>query len=216
MNFFFDVTEFIRPPGFPDSRFDIELQLLQTGVTAIAGVDEAGRGPLAGPVVSAAVILDPGNLNWDLNDSKKIPEQKRVLLADWIRSNAVEYSLGEASVEEIDRMNILQATVLSMKRALSGLKTHPGFTLVDGNYGIPGRVNTKAVVKGDARSLSISAASILAKVTRDEIMNRLDREFPLYGFSRNKGYGTEDHRKALVLYGQSPHHRKSFRLKSNP
>lgn len=216
MNSFFDINDFTRPTGFPDSRFDLELSLIKSGKKAVAGVDEAGRGPLAGPVVSAAVILDPENLNWSLNDSKKLSESQRNDLFLWIKTNAVSFGIGMASVEEIDRLNILQATVLSMNRAIENLSTKPNFILVDGNYGIPGRPNVKAVVKGDALSLSISAASIFAKVTRDQIMTDLHRKFPVYGFNRNKGYGTLEHRKAMKTHGQSPHHRKTFKLKSDP
>ncbi len=177
----------------------------------IAGVDEAGRGPLCGPVVAAAVILDPGRSIAGLNDSKKLSAQRRALLFGQILFEA-QVGVGQASVEEIDEMNILRASHLAMERAVAGLGIRPDHLLIDGNL-IPGgiTVSAEAIVKGDARSLSISAASIVAKVTRDRIMVDLAQQHPGYGWEKNAGYPTKDHLAALVRLGVTPCHRRSFR-----
>lgn len=176
----------------------------------LAGVDEAGRGPLAGPVTAAAVILDPARPIPGLDDSKKLSEKKRDALEPLIRERALAFCVASASVGEIDEMNILQATLLAMRRAVAGLPLAAQAVVVDGNkvteFGVP----AEAVVGGDARVPAISAASILAKVARDREMLALDAQFPGYGFAQHKGYGTAAHLAALARLGASPHHRRSF------
>jgi ribonuclease HII len=176
----------------------------------IAGVDEAGRGPLAGPVVAAAVILDDLNPIKGLADSKKLTALKRDKLYDEIRAKALCCSIAEASVEEIDALNILQATMLAMRRAVEGLRLKPNKVLVDGNRLPVLDVLAEAIVKGDSKVQAISAASILAKVTRDRWCEQIDHEYPAYGFAKHKGYGTEAHMQALKTHGATPWHRKSF------
>ena len=176
----------------------------------VAGVDEAGRGPLAGPVVAAAVILDDLHPIAGLADSKKLSPAKRERLYDEIRAKALCCSVAEASVEEIDRLNILQATLLAMRRAVEGLRLKPAKVLVDGNRLPPLPMLAEAIVKGDSKVAAISAASILAKVTRDRWCAQYHAEFPAYGFDGHKGYGTAEHLAALRLHGPCPQHRKSF------
>ena len=176
----------------------------------VAGVDEAGRGPLAGPVVAAAVILDDLHPIAGLNDSKKLSASRREALFDEIRAKALCCSVAEASVEEIDRLNILQATLLAMRRAVQGLRLKPAKVLVDGNRLPPLEVLAEAIVGGDAKVAAISAASILAKVTRDRQLVELHARHPEYGFDRHKGYGTAEHLRALHTLGPLPEHRKSF------
>ena len=176
----------------------------------MAGVDEAGRGPLAGPVVAAAVILDDLNPIAGLADSKKLTALRREKLYDEIRAKALCCSIAEASVEEIDTLNILQATMLAMRRAVEGLRLKPAKVLVDGNRLPVLDVLAEAIVKGDAKVPAISAASILAKVHRDRWCADYDREFPQYGFAGHKGYGTAVHMAALREHGACPQHRKSF------
>lgn len=177
----------------------------------ICGVDEAGRGPLAGPVYAAAVILSPDHPIEGLNDSKKLSEKKREILYDQIIENAVDYCIASASVAEIEELNILGATYLAMTRAVNGLKTKPALALVDGNRTPPALdIAVKTVVKGDALSESIAAASILAKVARDRVLVKMDALYPQYGFAVHKGYGTAAHTAALREYGPCPEHRPSF------
>jgi ribonuclease HII len=176
----------------------------------IAGVDEAGRGPLAGPVVAAAVVLDPGDAIDGLRDSKQLTAARRERLARIIRERAFAWSLGRADADDIDRMNILQATLLAMARAVAGLPTPPAHVLVDGTHCPKLPCSVEAVVGGDRRIASISAASILAKVTRDAEMVALDGRYPQYGFKRHKGYPTVEHREALREHGPCPFHRRSF------
>ena len=176
----------------------------------IAGVDEAGRGPLAGAVFAAAVILDPINPVEGLDDSKKLSEKRRIALEQEIKGKALFWSISTASVEEIDRLNILHATMLAMKRAVESLQTNPELVRVDGNRLPDICFPAEAVIGGDAIHEEISAASILAKQARDRYMTTLSQEFPDYGFDRHKGYPTEFHINALDLYGVTPHHRKSF------
>ena len=176
----------------------------------VCGIDEAGRGPLAGPVVAAADILDPAKPIAGLNDSKKLSEKKRVLLADLIRQNALAWCVAEASVEEIDRLNILQATLLAMQRAVAGLAVRPESALVDGNRCPRLEIPAEAVVKGDGKIASIAAASILAKTVRDAGMLTLHAQYPQYGFDRHMGYPTAAHFAALQAHGASPVHRRSF------
>ena len=176
----------------------------------IAGIDEVGRGPLAGPVIAAAVILDRKNIPEGINDSKKIPKAKRILLAEKIKENSI-YAYGAASEIEIDEINVLQASLLAMKRASDRLSVVPKTTLIDGNFKPDIKNNTISIIKGDSKSVSIAAASILAKVYRDEIMLKYSKQFPEYGFQTNSGYGTKEHLSALKNYGITPIHRKSFK-----
>ena len=181
----------------------------------IAGVDEVGRGPLVGDVVTAAVILDPDNPIEGLMDSKKLSEKKRQLLAEKIKQNAIAYAIGRATPEEIDTLNILHATMLAMQRAVDGLAVTPDFVLVDGNrcpsFGAQGDIPSLAVVKGDDRVSEISAASILAKVVRDEEMIALDALHPEYGFAKHKGYPTKAHLENIIIHGVLDCYRQSFK-----
>ena len=177
----------------------------------VCGVDEAGRGPLAGSVVAAAVILDPDHPIVGLADSKKLSAKVRERLAQEIRTHALAWAIGEASVEEIDQINILQATFLAMRRAIEGLSLVPAHALIDGNRVPPGLIcSAEAIVKGDAKEPAISAASILAKTHRDAQLLELDRLYPQYGFARHMGYPTAAHFAALRQYGASPVHRRTF------
>jgi ribonuclease HII len=191
--------------------FAHEAELAARGFAKIAGVDEAGRGPLAGPVVAAAVILPPDFRAEGLNDSKKLtPSARRRLFATLTTTREVVFGLGRAEVEEIDQLNILRATHLAMRRAVDALAVRPDCLLIDGLPVPDLPIASTALVRGDALSLSIAAASILAKVSRDEAMEALDREYPAYEFARHKGYGTALHLKALAKYGPCPAHRRSF------
>jgi ribonuclease HII len=176
----------------------------------VCGIDEAGRGPLAGPVVAAAVILDPARPIPGLNDSKKLSEKKRDELAGQIREHALAWAVAEASVEEIDRLNILHATMLAMQRAVAGLSVSPERAMVDGNRCPTLPIPAEAVVKGDGKIASIAAASILAKTVRDAGMLALHAQYPMYGFNRHMGYPTAAHCAALEAHGASPVHRRSF------
>lgn len=178
--------------------------------TLVAGVDEVGRGPLCGPVVTAAVILDPNKPIIGLNDSKKLSENKRNLLFDEIKQKALAWSIARAEVSEIDEINILQATLLAMKRAIEGLSIEPKLALIDGNKCPNTSVPCKAVVQGDSSVPAIAAASILAKVSRDREMIALDQTFPGYGLAAHKGYPTPAHLAALKQLGPTPIHRRSF------
>lgn len=191
---------------FPD--FSRETQLGNN----VAGIDEAGRAPLAGPVVAAAVILSPDHVPDGINDSKKLSVKKREQLFEEIKDSAIAYSIALASVNEIDDINILHASMLAMQRAVSTLPSPASYALIDGNrlppdLPCPG----EPIVKGDSRSLSIAAASILAKVTRDRIMAELSQDFPYYGWERNAGYPVKYHLEALRIHGVTQHHRRSFR-----
>lgn len=176
----------------------------------ICGVDEAGRGPLAGDVYAAAVVLDDGTVIEGLNDSKKLSEKKREELFDIIKEKAKAYCIAVASVEEIDMLNILQATMLAMKRAVDGLEIKPDYALIDGNKLPTLECDAEFVIKGDAKSASIAAASVLAKVARDRYMKKLAEEYPQYGFEQHKGYGTKLHYEKLHEHGISEIHRKTF------
>lgn len=188
-----------------------ENRLKERGFKAIAGVDEAGRGPLAGPVVAAAVILPEGALFENLNDSKKLsPEERGRLYDDIVHCEGIKYGIGIIDGEIIDKINILQATFKAMKEAIGNLPIKPDFLLIDGNQLPFVTANALAIVEGDALSVSIAAASILAKVTRDRIMEKLDETFPEYGFKQHKGYATEQHLKAIEKWGPCAMHRKSF------
>lgn len=192
-----------------DPQFDQNFRDACGGI--VCGVDEAGRGPLAGPVYAAAVVLSPDRPIEGLNDSKKLSEKKREALYDLIIERAESYCIASASVEEIEKYNILGATYLAMTRAVQGLSVQPQLALIDGNR-IPPQLNGRAqtVIKGDAQSESIAAASILAKVTRDRLLVELDARYPQYGFAAHKGYGTAAHTAALLEYGPCPEHRPSF------
>lgn len=183
---------------------------LHWGPLGLCGVDEAGRGPLAGPVVAAAVMLDPARRIEGLRDSKKLSALARERLADEIRQRAAAWCVAEASVEEIDRLNILQATLLAMQRAVAGLQLSPDEVWVDGNRCPTWGWRSQAVVKGDDKVASIAAASILAKTSRDQFMCTLHQDYPAYGFARHMGYGTAIHLAALQAHGACPHHRRSF------
>ncbi|PUE47043.1 ribonuclease HII [Limnohabitans sp. 2KL-1] len=184
---------------------------LNFGVSGLAaGVDEAGRGPLAGPVVAAAVILDDLNPISGLNDSKKLTAKRRERLFDDIRARALCFSIAQATVEEIDQLNILQATMLAMKRAVEGLRLRPQIVLVDGNRLPALDIRAEAIVQGDALVAAISAASILAKVHRDRLCNLMHERYPVYGFDQHKGYGTAQHLAALQAHGPADCHRKTF------
>lgn len=176
----------------------------------ICGIDEAGRGPLAGDVYAAAVILDPCNPIEGINDSKKLSEKKREILFEEICKKAKAYCIATASVEEIESINILNAAMLAMKRAAEGLGIIPGYALVDGNRMPDLTVPAQTIIKGDANSASIAAASILAKVARDRELRELDKLYPEYGFAKHKGYGTKAHCEAILAHGPSPVHRMSF------
>ncbi|GLQ05701.1 ribonuclease HII [Sneathiella chinensis] len=186
---------------------DLSLENEETGL--VAGIDEVGRGPFAGPVVAAAVILDPANIPDGIQDSKKIAKSKREQVFNAILETS-RVGIGEASPEEIDNLNILQATFLAMRRAVEQLPVRPDALLVDGNRDPKLGLPTRLIVKGDSLSLSIAAASIVAKVTRDRKMCRLAEQYPHYGWQNNSGYGTAEHRKGLSLFGITPQHRRSF------
>ena len=180
------------------------------GYKAICGVDEAGRGPLAGPVCAAAVILPSNTIIDGVNDSKKLTEKKREALFDVIKETAVSYSIAYASVEEIESINILNATMLAMKRAVEGLDVKADYAMIDGNKMPPLDIDGETIVKGDAKSMSIACASILAKVSRDRLLYEYAKEYPQYQFDKHKGYGTSAHREAILEYGPCPYHRMSF------
>ncbi len=181
------------------------------GYQLVAGVDEVGRGPLVGDVVTAAVILDPNNPIEGLNDSKKLSEKKRLALLPEIKEKALAWAVGRCSPEEIDELNILQATMVAMQRAIAGLKVQPDLALIDGNRCPQLPMDSQAVVKGDLRVAEISAASIIAKVVRDQEMEELDKQYPQFGFAKHKGYPTKAHFEAIEQHGVISEHRKSFK-----
>ena len=189
---------------------EIEESLYEKGYKLVCGVDEAGRGPLCGPVVAAAVILKPGQMIDGVNDSKKISEKKREKLYEDIMANALAVGVGMSDVDVIEDANILNATKLAMKQAINNLKIQPEYVLIDGNQMIDITMDAETVVSGDAKSESIAAASIIAKVTRDRMLLEWDKEYPEYGFAKHKGYGTKAHIEAIGKYGLTPLHRKSF------
>ena len=190
--------------------YTIENQLHEEGYAVVCGIDEAGRGPLCGPVFAAACILPDGLVLEGLNDSKKLTPKKRDKLFDLICENAIAYCIASASVEEIDELNILEADLLAMRRAIDGLSVKADFALIDGNIARDFQIPARAVIGGDAKSPSIAAASILAKVARDRDCIELDAKYPQYGIAKHKGYGTKQHMDALRTYGPSPIHRKQF------
>ena len=188
----------------------IENELREAGFRFVCGVDEAGRGPLCGPVVAAAVILPPDAIIDGLNDSKKLSPKKRDELFEVVKETALAFCIAEASVEEINRLNILEADLLAMRRAIDGLQLPADYALIDGNIARDFQIPARAVIGGDAISPSIAAASILAKVHRDRLCEELDLAYPQYGIAKHKGYGTKAHIAALRQYGPSPIHRKKF------
>ena len=193
----------------PDYEF--EKAAVNSGFSCICGVDEAGRGPLAGPVCAAAVILPAGAVIEGLDDSKKLTEKKRERLYDIIKQTAVAYSVAYGTLEEIETVNILEATYLAMNRAIEGLNVKPDFALIDGNR-VPCRnkILCETIVKGDSKSMSVAAASVLAKVTRDRLMLEYDKKYPEYNFKKHKGYGTKEHTELIKQYGSCEIHRLSF------
>jgi ribonuclease HII len=201
--------------AFPAARetdiWKYEKKAFADGFSAIAGIDEAGRGPLAGPVVSAAVILPPAFCVSGIKDSKKLTPGRRERLYGSIYAHAQAIGIGIVDAIEIDRINILQASLLSMAMAVDNLKPHPAFLLIDGPFEIPCELPQRAIPKGDCLSISIAAASIIAKVTRDRLMDRYAVDYPQFGFERHKGYPTQDHRRAIYQCGCCPIHRKSFK-----
>ena len=195
----------------PLPDFDVETGLIKKGYKAIAGVDEVGRGCIAGPVTAAAVILNPQKIPSGLNDSKKVNFKNREKIFQSIQDTCA-FCVAHSSVEEIDQINILQASLLSMKRAILGLNIKPDFVLIDGNKSPEGlESESETIIKGDSKSLSVAAASIVAKVTRDRFMSRLDKEFPGYDWSQNAGYPTKLHKSAILNIGVTPYHRRSFK-----
>ncbi len=189
---------------------DLENHLAAVCKGVVCGVDEAGRGPWAGPVTAAAVILNPDDIPAGLNDSKALTEKRREALMPVIKEKALAWGIGHASVEEIDAMNILRATELAMQRAIAMLGIAPAGALIDGNYKFNLPCKVDVAVGGDGKSLSIAAASILAKTTRDHLLVELDGQYPVYGFARHKGYGSAAHRAALAEHGPCPEHRSSY------
>ena len=194
-------------------NYEYEISAKEKGFTAVCGVDEAGRGPLAGPVFAAAVILPVDCEIEGLNDSKKLSEKKREALFDMIKEKAISWSIASVDEKTIDEINILQATYLAMKNAVEGLDVPADYALIDGNRMPPIAIEGETVVKGDAKSMSIAAASILAKVSRDRFMLEIDKKYPQYQFAKHKGYGTKLHYEMLTEHGVSDCHRISF-LKS--
>lgn len=189
---------------------EFEKEALAKGYKSVCGVDEAGRGPLAGSVCAAAVILPEGVIIDGVNDSKKLSEKKRESLFDVIREQALSYSIAYATVDEIEEINILNATMLAMRRAIDSLDIKADYAMIDGNKIPPLDIDAECIVKGDAKSMSIACASILAKVSRDRLLYKYAEEYPMYGFDKHKGYGTKVHREAILKYGPCPYHRKSF------
>ncbi len=191
--------------------YEYEKAAITSGFNTVCGVDEAGRGPLAGPVCAAAVILPEDTVIEGLDDSKKLSEKKRERLYDEITKKAVAYSVAYGTLEEIESVNILEATFLAMNRAIDGLKVKPDFAIIDGNRVPKGiKIPCATLVKGDSKSMSVAAASVLAKVTRDRLMLTYDEKYPQYNFKKHKGYGTKEHTELLKQYGPSPIHRLSF------
>ncbi len=208
------IAEIDRERNRVSALFHFERKLWASGVDRIAGLDEAGRGPLAGPVVAAAVIFPDEIFIPGVNDSKLLPEKRREKLHDQILAEALDVGVGLASPEEIDRINILQASFLAMQRALDDIIFMPDYLLVDGRWTLPDcQLPQDAIIKGDQLSFSIAAASIIAKVRRDKIMKDYHHVYPQYGFDRHKGYPSKAHREAIKTYGYCEIHRRSFKVK---
>lgn len=187
-----------------------EKELIKSGRFIIAGVDEAGRGPLAGPVFAAAVILPEGEFIENINDSKKLTPQKREALYDTIKEKSIAYASAVVDEKVIDEINILNASMLAMQNAVAKLNTKPEYALIDGNKTPQLNIPCSALIKGDSKSISIAAASIIAKVERDRYMTNIAEKYPEYGFEKHKGYGTKQHNEAILKYGPCPIHRKTF------
>jgi len=196
-----------------DEMRGFELRANWLGFDAIAGVDEAGRGPLAGPVVAAAVIFPSGYTNGEIRDSKKLTPLKRETLYKIIRDDAISVGLSAIEASTIDRINILQATLAAMKTAVLSLSPQPDYILIDGTNNIDIPILQETIIRGDSLSVSIAAASIIAKVSRDQLMDRYHVLYPQYNFLKNKGYGTKEHREAVKKYGRCKIHRRSFKIK---
>lgn len=192
------------------SLFEFDREIKKDGYNIICGVDEAGRGPLAGPVYACAIIMKEDFIIPEVNDSKKLTEKKREELYDIILENALDWSVASVCEKEIDEINILNATMKAMDMAISGLKTIPDLALIDGNQNRGIKFNNKTVIKGDAKSYNIAAASIIAKVTRDRFIIKMDELYPEYGFKRHKGYGTKEHIENIRKYGPCDIHRRTF------
>jgi len=190
-----------------------ESEVRQLGFRSVAGIDEAGRGPLAGPVVAAAVILPHDYINADIRDSKKLTPLQREKIFKTIRNDAISIGLGFVEPSVIDEINILRATLLAMERAVLNLSATTDYLLIDGRDTINLPIPQKAIIRGDSLSISVASASIIAKVSRDHVMEKYHRQFPDYNFFRNKGYGTREHREAIIKYGYCEIHRKSFKVK---
>ncbi|MCD6152927.1 MAG: ribonuclease HII [Syntrophobacterales bacterium] len=190
-----------------------ESEVRQLGFKSVAGIDEAGRGPLAGPVVAAAVILPHDYINADIRDSKKLTPLQREKIFKTIRNDAISIGLGFVEPSVIDEINILRATLLAMERAVLNLSATTDYLLIDGRDTINLPIPQKAIIRGDSLSISVASASIIAKVSRDHVMEKYHRQFPDYNFFRNKGYGTREHREAIIKYGYCEIHRKSFKVK---
>ena len=188
-----------------------EDEAFKNGYKVIAGIDEAGRGPLAGPVVSASVVLPIDFTDPDITDSKKLSPKKRDILYSRINEHALFIAIGFADIIEIDRVNILNASLNSMKRSVDNLLVIPDFLLIDGKFGIDTDIPQKAIIRGDSKSISIAAASIIAKVERDRLMFKFDQLYPEYGFAQHKGYPTKAHKQAIIEHGVTPIHRKTFK-----
>ncbi|MCX5845360.1 MAG: ribonuclease HII [Deltaproteobacteria bacterium] len=193
--------------------YTFERHAHQRGYKLIAGIDEAGRGPLAGPVVAAAVILSLDYENTEIKDSKQLSARKRERLYEIIKQDALSIGLGVAEASIVDAVNVLQATLIAMKEAIANLSITPDYLLIDGTHRIFLSIPQETIVKGDSLSLSVASASIIAKVSRDRIMEIYHRQFPQYNFLKNKGYGTGEHREAIKKYGHCKIHRRSFRIK---
>ena len=193
-----------------NNNLAFEKKLWSRDYKFLAGIDEVGRGPLAGPVMACAIVFDQNFYHSEVTDSKRLTPGKRDELAAVLRKNAVSFALGEASVREIEELNIRQATFMAMKRAVSGLAVIPDFLMIDGEIWPDPEIPARGIIRGDNKSFTISAASIIAKVARDKYMKELDREYPQYKFAQNKGYGTPEHIRAIRMAGPSPHHRSSF------
>ena len=193
-----------------ENWLEYENSAYDKGYEIICGVDEAGRGPLAGPVYAAAVVLKKGQIIEGVNDSKKLSEKKREALFDRIKAEALDWSIAFADEKEIDKINILEATYLAMKRAVEGLKIRADYALIDGNRMPPLKINGETIIKGDAKSASIAAASILAKVSRDRFMLEMAKKYPEYQFEKHKGYGTKLHYEMLDKFGPCELHRQTF------
>jgi len=207
------MSDIIRKLNNQGTNLLFENRLWQAGVVHVCGVDEVGRGPLAGPVMACAVIFEREFFHSDVTDSKLLSVKKRQILEKILTGEALEWKIGLATAAEIDYLNIRQATFLAMRRAINALSIQPDYALIDGENLPNGKCLSSGIIKGDQRSFSIASASIIAKETRDRLMARIGEDYPVYGFQKNKGYGTQEHIKAILNHGPSPYHRKTFLTK---